>query len=65
MGNNGEIAEHAPPPGDVGWGEVRRDLSPPCIEYVYRGPRSTPVFKTCEIREIHARYMVKQHGGGA
>ena len=29
MGNNGEIAEHAPPPGDVGGGEVRRDLSPP------------------------------------
>ena len=29
MGNKGKIAEHAPPPGDVGGGEVRRDLSPP------------------------------------
>ena len=29
MGNNGKIAEHAPPPGDVGGEEVRRDLSPP------------------------------------
>ena len=38
----------------------RDDLSfESCIEYVYRGPRSTHVFKTCEIHEIHARYKGK------
>ena len=38
-----------------------RKVSPvSCIEYVSRGPRFTHFFKTCEIREIHARYQGKK-----
>ena len=46
------------------WGEGihrYRKVSPvSCIEYVSRGPRFTHFFKTCEIREIHARYQGKK-----
>ena len=46
------------------WGEGihrYRKVSPvSCIEYVSRGPRLTHFFKTCEIREIHARYQGKK-----